>query len=266
MSGVVGPDPEQVAHLVRVVRTPDLPAPRLDAEAVLDVALGLAGACVSVGAASVRVVAQSSAMRAATAWPATVVPDRWHTTSAIATVRESGAHHRRWVADALGAALDEWAPAIVEAIISRLDLTALVIRHVDLDDVVCAVDLDRVVSRIDVDAIVQRVDVDGIVQKVDLDAAVGRVDLDAVLGGVDVDAVTRGVDVEALIQRIDLVSLVEEVMAAIDLPAIIRGSTGSVASESVQGARFAGVAADDAISRRVDRFLSRWPRATTADR
>ena len=43
----------------------------------------------------------------------------------------------------------------------------------------------------------------------------------------------------------------------IDLPAIIRDSTGSMASETVRGARMTSITADDAISKAIDRALFR---------
>jgi hypothetical protein len=95
-------------------------------------------------------------------------------------------------------------------VVSRLDLTSLVIRHVNIDDVVGAVDLDAAVA------------------------------------------------------RVDLVAVVEEVLAEIDLPAIIRDSTGSMASETVRDARMTGINIDEAISRALDRHLFRGRRARRA--
>ena len=101
------------------------------------------------------------------------------------------------------------------------------------------VDLDAAVARVDIASIIDRVDLDGVVAKLDVDAVVARVDLDAV------------------IDRIDVIGIVEEVLDVIDLPAIIRDSTGSMASETVRGARMTSITADDAISKAVDRALFR---------
>ena len=97
-----------------------------------------------------------------------------------------------------------------------------------------------------------RVDIAGIIDRVDLDAVVATVDLDAAVARVDLDAV---------IDRIDVIGIVEEVLDVIDLPAIIRDSTGSMASETVRGARMTSITADDAISRAVDRALFRRRKA-----
>jgi hypothetical protein len=159
-----------------------------------------------------------------------------------------------------------WAPVLVEAVVERIDLTRLVREHVDLDALVASVDLDAAVARVDLDAIAATLDVDAVVARADLDAAVARVDIEAILDRVDLDAIAATLDVDAVvaradldrvIARIDIVRIVEEVLDAIDLPAIIRDSTGSMASETVRGVRMTGVSADDALSRVVDRALFR---------
>ena len=89
--------------------------------------------------------------------------------------------------------------------------------------------LDAVVERIDIDAIAKRIDIDGIVQRIDVDAIVADVDLNAV------------------IDRLDVVDIAEEVINEIDLPEIIRNSTGSMASQVVRDARMQSIAADEAF-------------------
>lgn len=77
---------------------------------------------------------------------------------------------------------------------------------------------------------------------------------------VDLDGLVATVDVEAIIQRLDLVALVQEVIAEIDLPGIIRESTGSVASSTVRGVRMQSITGDEAITRAVDRIRRRKAR------
>ena len=81
---------------------------------------------------------------------------------------------------------------------------------------------------------------------------------------VDLDGLVATVDVDAIIQRLDLASLVSEVIAEIDLPGIIRESTGSVASSTVQGVRMQSITGDEAIARAVDRLRRRKARAAGA--
>ncbi len=157
----------------------------------------------------------------------------------------------------------------LDAAVRRVDLDAAV-RRVDLDAIVATVDLDAAVERVDLASIIDRVDLDAVVATVDLDAAVARVDiagiidrvdLDAIVATVDLDAAVARVDLDAVIDRIDVIGIVEEVLDVIDLPAIIRDSTGSMASETVRGARMTSITADDALSRAVDRALFRRRKA-----
>jgi hypothetical protein len=80
-----------------------------------------------------------------------------------------------------------------------------------------------------------------------------------------VEEVVARIDLDAIIARIDLTALAEEVIEGIDLPEIIRESTGTVASEVVRGVRMQSIDADEAVARVVDRlFLRRRRRATDA--
>ena len=96
-----------------------------------------------------------------------------------------------------------------------------------------------------------------VVARADFDAVIDRIDLDAVAAKLDVDAVVARADLDAVIERIDIVGIIGEVLDVIDLPAIIRDSSGSMASETVRGVRMTGINADDALSRVVDRALFR---------
>jgi hypothetical protein len=58
----------------------------------------------------------------------------------------------------------------------------------------------------------------------------------------------------------DLIALANEIIDGVDLPEIIRESTGSMASETVQGVRMQSIGADQAVSRAVDRLLLRHAR------
>jgi hypothetical protein len=110
---------------------------------------------------------------------------------------------------------------------------------------------------------VQRVDLNAIAERLDLDAVVDRIDLDRVVARIDVDAVVAGVDVNVIVDRLNVVGLAEEVINEIDLPEIIRDSTGSVASQVVRDARMQSIDADEAVSRLVDRLLRRRQNRST---
>src|SRR5215218_4059153 len=166
-------------------------------------------------------------------------------------------------------------PPVVEEVLDSLDLTALVQERVDIDALVSTVDIAAVVDRMDIDAIVRQVDVDGMLRQVDIDAIVSKVDIDAIVRQVDIDAIAKRIDVDAIVERIDvdaivsrvdvdaivrrldLVALAEEVVNGIDLPEIIRESTGSMASDVVRDARMQTIDADVAIARVIDRIIRR---------
>jgi hypothetical protein len=145
------------------------------------------------------------------------------------------------------AAVESWigyvVPWLVGAVLDRLDLTELVIRRVDLDRVAQALDVDAVLDRLDLTELV-----------------IQRVDLDRVVRTVDIEAIVSGLDFNALVARIDVIGIAEQVIDGIDLPQLIRDSTGSVASEGIAGVRMQGMEADQAVAHFVDRVLRRRPR------
>ena len=67
--------------------------------------------------------------------------------------------------------------------------------------------------------------------------------------------------VDAVLDQMDLIALANEIIDGVDLPEIIRDSTGSMASETVQGVRMQGIGADQAVGRAVDRLLLRRARS-----
>jgi hypothetical protein len=112
-------------------------------------------------------------------------------------------------------------PAVMETVLERVDLTQLVIDHVQIDRIVDSIDLDEIVGKIDVGSI---------------------------------------------IGRLDMMGIAHEVIDGVDLPEIIRESSGAMASETVVGVRMAGIEADERISRIVDRLmLRRRARPQTAE-
>jgi hypothetical protein len=99
--------------------------------------------------------------------------------------------------------------------------------------------------------------VDTLVPQV-VDVVLERLDLTRVVRQhVDVNEVARDVDLQAIVARLDLARLAEEVIDAVDLPEIIRESSGSVASETVRTVRMRGVAGDSSVSRVTERLFRR---------
>ncbi len=204
--------------------------------------------------------------------PPLVAPELQPASWLAALARRGGAQRETTVSD-LNRLLDVLVPVVLAEVLNRVDLTGTVKQYVDLDSIVADVDLDAVAARLDVDAVAARLDIDAVIERLDLTALVhervdinylvGSVDLDAIIARVDIDTVASRVDVDAIIDRVDLVTIAQDVIGAIDLPEIIRESTGSIASETVRGVRMQGIAADEAVGRAVDRMLLRRGRRRT---
>jgi hypothetical protein len=112
-------------------------------------------------------------------------------------------------------------PEMTEAFLNNLDLTKIVVQGVDLDRVV------------------QEVDVEAVVERADLNAVASRIDIDAV------------------IDRIDLVGIARYLMDELELPEIIRESTGALAVESMEQLRVQGIRADRFVAHVFDRIVRR---------
>ena len=223
------------------VRPPDCPAdlPRLLAAA----ALGLA------------VEAQRRSLGTATAVATRVgSPLRILARPALALAQGSMAvarHHLdldRWAARGLAEQqrAREAAARAIRGVIAAL--AAAVLDEVDLDQVVARVDLDRILDRVDPNEIAARIDLDELVDSVDIDAIAKRIDLDAVVARVDIDAI---------LARVDLPALTEEVIDEVDLGEIIRESSSTMATETVDALRVQGMRVDGLVSRVIDRLLLR---------
>ncbi|HZC53612.1 MAG TPA: hypothetical protein VE441_14085 [Mycobacterium sp.] len=100
--------------------------------------------------------------------------------------------------------------------------------------------------------------VDVVLDRIDLTSIVlERVKLDEIIDEVDVNDVVERVDLTTVIDRIDLPAVAKETIDGIDLPEIIRGSTGIMTSEAVVGIRMQAIRADEYVRRIIDRLLLR---------
>lgn len=109
-------------------------------------------------------------------------------------------------------------------------------------------------------AIVDRIDLKPIVER-----AIGELNLtDIVLQNVDVDAVVAQANLEPIIDRLPLADLAEYVIDQIDLPAIIRSSTGGIAVDALSATRVTSMAADAVIGRVTDALLLKRRRNTAS--
>ena len=144
----------------------------------------------------------------------------------------------------------------VDAIVSKVDVDAI-INRVDIDGIVAGVDLDSIVLRLDLNKIADGLELDPLVAKVNLMAVVDRLDIGAVVAKVDPDPIVARVNFDAAMAQIDLIGIAQKIVDGIDLPGIIRDSTGSLASEAVHGVRVQGQHADDAVGQLVGRVFRR---------
>src|SRR6478609_5817137 len=199
----------------------------------VDATIGVTASAIGVATVVGRRVSMLSRPVAALVLRPPLVAERLQPGTWLVDAARRGADRRERLVAELSALLDVLVPVIADAMIRRMDLTDVVRRYVDLD---------------------------ALVGSVDLDGAVAGVDLDGIVATVDIDAIAARIDITAILDRIDLAGLAEEVIAEIDLPEIIRESTGSMASETVRGVRMQGITADEAVGRAVDRFRLRRTR------
>ncbi|MGZ8583551.1 MAG: hypothetical protein ACXWXG_09525 [Actinomycetota bacterium] len=151
-------------------------------------------------------------------------------------------------------------PEIARGVADQVDLTALVRERVDVNAIVEDVDIDRILDRVDLDAVIDRVDIDEIVARVDMERLARSFPVEPIVDRVDVDRVSARTDLVAIIDRLDLAEIAEEVIEEIDLPRLMRESSGMMANETVQTVRVQGMNADRLVSRVVDRVLRREAR------
>lgn len=126
----------------------------------------------------------------------------------------------------IGSALDRIVPTLTDAIVSRMDLTGLVLRNVDLHAIVTA--------------------------------ALDELDLTTiVLERVDIDRIVERADVDAVIDRVPMLQIADYIIEEINLPQIIRESTGGIAMDAFTTTRFSAARSDDFVSKLVDTLLLR---------
>jgi hypothetical protein len=106
-------------------------------------------------------------------------------------------------------------------------------------------------------AVLDEVDLNAVIARVDLDRILERVDIEAVLARVDLDAVIARVDLDAVVGRVDLPGIITRVMDEVDVGQLVRESSSTMATESVDALRVQGMRADRLLNRVVDRAMRR---------
>ncbi len=257
--------PEPTASSRELVKVCGVETPSARSLRVFDAAVGVAAVATVAATGVSRRISRVVGPLGDTLLHPPLLPEQLHPARLVDMLADRGRAARtstRTDVERLWAAL---IPVVVREVLDTLDLNAIIVERVDLDGVVATVDIAGVIDRVDLDSVIQRVDIDAIVERIDIDAIVQRMDMDAIVQRLDVDAIVASVDLAAVIDRLNVVDIAEEVINEIDLPEIIRDSTGSMASQVVRDARMQSIAADEAIARLVDKlFRRRSARSTDA--
>jgi len=167
---------------------------------------------------------------------------------AITQVTTRGTDAIRSTAEFADSTLRTVIKAVVDAALAEVDITKIVVDHVDIDKIAENIDVDKIAERVSLEPIIDRVDVDEIASRLDVKAVIDRLDLDGTIATADL---------ERQVNRIDLVKIADQVIEGVDLPQMIRESTGSLSTEAVHGARVQGMQADDAVAGFVGRLFGR---------
>lgn len=167
---------------------------------------------------------------------------------------------RAEMVEAASSFLGALVPEIAQGVADQVDLTAIVRDRVDVNAIVDDVDIESILERVDLDALVDRIDVDAIVRKVDMEQLARSFPVETIVDRVDVGRVIARTDLVSIVDRLDLSEIAEEVIDDVDLPRLIRESSGAMASETVQTVRVQGMNADRLVSHVVDKVLRREAR------
>ena len=91
-----------------------------------------------------------------------------------------------------------------------------------------------------------------------VNAVISRMNLtEIVIDRVDIDEIVAQADLEKIIDRLPLVDLANYIIDEINLPQIIRSSTGGIATQAINSSRLQAIDADDLVQRVVDRIMLR---------
>ena len=90
-----------------------------------------------------------------------------------------------------------------------------------------------------------------------MEKIIDRVDVEKIIDRVNVDAIVGRVDVQAIMGKVDIAPMANEIIAEVDIGAIVRESTGSITGDAVDSGRVSAMRLDDFGDRIVDRILFR---------
>jgi hypothetical protein len=237
----------------QIPREPDLGAPKRPEPASLLTGATLGLAVEAADLAAMALGAMADVVDPVASWIADQ-PFMWPATGPGAGVLR--VLDGRWHAEE--ASTQAAAKAFAQHLVPRI--ASALLDQLDFDQIVQRIPIEAVIDRIDIDEIVARVDLDAILARIDINEIAKRIDLNAVAAELDVDEIVSKVDLNAIISRIDVTGIAQGVIEEVDLPAIIRESSGAMASETVQELRIQGMHADTFVAKIVDKVLHRRDR------
>ena len=157
------------------------------------------------------------------------------------------------------------APELATAVIAQLDMDSLmgqlpidsIVAKVNIDALLDNVNVEGIIDRVDVEKIIDRVDVEKIIDRVDVEKIIDRVDVDKIIERVDINGIVGRVDMQGIMGKIDIAPMAQEIIAEVDIGAIVRQSTGSITGDAVDGGRVTAMRLDGFVDRVTDRILFR---------
>ncbi len=157
------------------------------------------------------------------------------------------------------------APELATAVVAQLDMDSLmtqlpidsIVAKVDIDALLDHVDVEGIIDRVDVEKIIDRVDVEKIIDRVDVEKIIDRVDVEKIIDRVDINGIVGRVDMQGIMGQIDIAPMAQDIIATVDIGAIVRESTGSITGDAVDGGRLTAMRIDGFIDRVADRILFR---------
>jgi hypothetical protein len=157
------------------------------------------------------------------------------------------------------------APELATAVIAQLDMDALmgqlpidsIVAKVNIDALLDNVNVEGIIDRVDVEKIIDRVDVEKIIDRVDVEKIIDRVDVEKIIDRVDINGIVGRVDMQGIMGKIDIAPMAQDIIATVDIGAIVRESTGSITGDAVDGGRVTAMRIDGFVDRVTDRVLFR---------
>jgi hypothetical protein len=178
----------------------------------LDVGLAVAskGVAVVVGVGRIAGLMARPFVRVIASPPG--VPHHYQPATRINALAEQGRLTREQITRASSDVIAAVLPTVVDQVLDQVDLTTMVVEHVDVAKIV---------------------------------------------DSIDIAAIVKNIDIESIVGEMDLGSIANQVIEDVDLPGLIRESSGAMASDSIIAIRTQSIGADELVNRVMDRILLR---------